>query len=298
MGGYDMNVFKNMHPLPNFFYIISVVVIVMITQNPILCFMSLVCSWLFTLTQTSFIQAVKSLLFYIPLLILIGITNPLFVSKGMTILFYLGGKSFTLESLIYGFSIGAMLVSVLLWFKGYNLTMDSDKSVYLFSKAIPKLSIVITMALRFVPMYMQRFKQVRQTQKTLGLFCNDKLTTKIKNNLSVFFAVFAWSIEKAIDTADSMKARAYGTRKRVCYNRFKFSYKDVVFLIVSMICCGSIIALFCLGLAEYSFYPYMSQLYKGVGSLILYILCGAYMLLPVVMEIKEEMKWKYLKLKS
>lgn len=282
-----MHVFEKMHPLPIFVYMVTIVTTTMLTLNPIIFGISFVCSWLFCAVIGRLRLALSGLLFYIPMLALIGFTNPLFSHNGITILFYIGDQQVTLESLLYGFAIGGMLISILLWLKDYSMIMSSDKSLYLFAKVIPKLSLVISMSLRFVPLFVQRLKKVRQTQKTLGLFCSHNYFVKIKSHLQVFFSVFSWAIENAIDTADSMKARGYVGKGRSNFSIFNFGIKDAIFLAFSIICFGAVITLACFGKMEFGFYPYLSDLYSGVWSGVMYAVCAVMMITPFLMEVKE-----------
>ena len=102
-------------------------------------------------------RAVKFNFFYmIPMLLLIALINPIFSHEGATVLFYFQDTSITLESLLYGIAAAVMFVSVIIWFSCYNAVMTSDKFIYLFGKAIPSLSLIFSMVLRFIPMLKER----------------------------------------------------------------------------------------------------------------------------------------------
>ncbi|MEG1609107.1 MAG: energy-coupling factor transporter transmembrane component T [Clostridia bacterium] len=304
-----MKVFEKMHPLPIFVYMVAVVTTTMLTLNPIIFAISFVGSWLFCLVIAKPKLAVDGLIFYIPMLILIAFSNPFFSHNGITVLFWVGDRPFTLESLLYGCAIGGMLISILMWLKDYNMVMSSSKSICLFAKVAPKVGLVVSMALRFVPLFVDRLKKVKQTQKTLGLFCSEKYFVNIKNHLQVFFSVFAWAIENAIDTADSMSARGYignkknkfkasGTHKRrAVFSIFRFGARDALFLSFAIICFGAIIALAICGQLEFSFYPYMTTLYSGAWSAVTYAVCAIMMTMPFFVEVKEMIKWKFLQSK-
>lgn len=85
--------------------------------------------------------------------LLVAVTNPLFSHNGVTPLFYLNGNPVTLEAFVYGAAIAVMVVGVMLWCRCYSAVMTSDKFLYLFGRAIPKLALVLSMALRFIPMF-------------------------------------------------------------------------------------------------------------------------------------------------
>lgn len=92
--------------------------------------------------------------YVLPVMVLAAAVNPAFSHAGATILTYLpSGNPLTLESLAYGLGAGAMLGGVMLWFACCTKVMTADKLVYLFGRAAPALSLVLSMTLRFVPRF-------------------------------------------------------------------------------------------------------------------------------------------------
>lgn len=61
-----------------------------------------------------------------------------------------------------------MLCAVVLWFVCFNRVITSDKFVYLFGRVIPALSLVLSMTLRFVPLFRRQLETVRQAQFCIG----------------------------------------------------------------------------------------------------------------------------------
>lgn len=115
--------------------------------------------------------------FYLPLFLLVAVTNPLFSHNGVTPLFFMNGNPVTLEAVVYGVFISVMVVGVLFWCKCYNEIMTEDKFLYLFGRIIPKMSLVLSMALRFVPMFKRQMKNVSRAQKAMGLYSQKAMLT-------------------------------------------------------------------------------------------------------------------------
>lgn len=87
--------------------------------------------------------------YMIPLILLTALINPAFSHQGVTILTYFpSGNPLTLESIMYGIMAAFMLVTVICWFSCFNCVISSDKMVYLFGKAAPVLSLILSMTLR------------------------------------------------------------------------------------------------------------------------------------------------------
>ena len=76
-----------------------------------------------------------SLVFLLPMILLIVLVNPVFNHEGMTILTYFPWDNpLTLESIVYGIASAFLLSSTVLWFSSFNAVITSDKVVFLFGR--------------------------------------------------------------------------------------------------------------------------------------------------------------------
>ena len=100
-----------------------------------------------------------------------ALLNPMFNHYGVTPLLYIesSGNWVTLEAMVYGIVLGCVLFIMILWFSCYNQIMTSDKFIYLFGRIIPAMSLMLSMALRFVPHFMAQLKVIRNGQKCVGM---------------------------------------------------------------------------------------------------------------------------------
>lgn len=234
----NSDTFSGYHPLVNFLYFGLVIGFSMFFMHPVCLFISLICSC-FYYYKLKGGQAVRfSLRFALPMLLLAAIINPVFNHAGAVILCYLPtGNPLTLESILYGFAAGCMLASVLLWFACYNEVMTSDKFIYLFGRIIPALSLVLSMALRFVPKFKAQLEQVRASQAGIGRDTkNGSPFRRMKNAITCFSIMVTWSLENAIETADSMKSRGYGLKGRTAFSIYSFSERDKEVMIWLLFC--------------------------------------------------------------
>lgn len=71
----------------------------------------------------------------------------MFNHYGVTMLYYVksSGNWITLEALVYGVVLGAVMFVVIQWFSCYNKVMTTDKFIYLFGRIIPALSLILSM---------------------------------------------------------------------------------------------------------------------------------------------------------
>ncbi len=283
-----MNTFKNFHPVTLICYYIYIFLISMLTFNPVYLLSGFIGSFLFTTTNNDSRFSYKSLTGYFILFVLISITNPLFSHNGATPLFFINDSRITLEAIIYGMCLGLMIIEILFVFKSFNLVFSSDKLIYLFGKKLPKLGLVISMSLNFVPKFVKSFKDIYSNQRYFG-----GEQGRIKSDLLSFSSVITQSLENSIDLLDSMKARGYGLKPRTFYSTFKFTLYDGIYLIIMS-------ALFILSMSgiifkstEVTFYPYIGFAKLNSIAIISYISFFVLSLLPFIFQLKEGLKWKY-----
>ncbi len=285
--------FATIHPAVLMVYFLSEIVISMFSTNPIILGVGLVGGLLFFLMIQDIKVFLKDLTFYIPMFLLITIINPLFSHNGVTPLFFMNGNPVTMEAIIYGMDIALMLMAVIYWCKCYSLIMTTDKFLYLFGKAIPKLSLVLSMALRFIPLFKEKLHEIRNVQSSIGLYDRKGFVNKITSELKVFSALITWSLENSVETASSMKARGYGLKGRTHFSMYKFRSRDLIYLLAIVIFFGIVIVGMAMGVTDFSFYPEISNFNFGISQVIVYISFALLSFIPFVSEVWEVIVWKY-----
>ena len=220
--------FSGFHPLVNFLYFALVLAFSMFFMHPVSLALSLCCAVAYHVYLKGSRAVRFSLVYMLPMLLLAAVINPAFNHEGATILTYLpSGNPLTLESIFYGIAAAMMLVCVISWFACYTEVMTSDKFVYLFGRIIPALSLVLSMTLRFVPRFKAQLDVVREAQRSVGREGdNGSLPQRIKSAVTVLSILITWSLENAIETADSMRSRGYGLPGRTAYSIYRFDARD------------------------------------------------------------------------
>ena len=294
-----MNEFKTYHPIVNFIYFALVIGFSCLFMHPVCLFLSLVCGFTYSVTLKG-VKAVKiNLIYMLPMLLLTALINPLFNHAGSTIIQYFpNGNPLTLESIIYGLCAAVMLSSVICHFSCYNEVMTSDKLIYLFGKIIPAVSLVFSMTLRFVPRFMAQLKVVSDAQRCLGHdMSSGSVVKRAKNGLAILSIMATWSLENAIETADSMKSRGYGLPGRTAFSIYSFDNRDKNVLILILLLGAYTFAGNLFGGMSFQYFPSLigADLTAFHTSVFLsyFLLCS----LPIILEIKEAKKWKALRSK-
>ena len=309
--------FKGYHPLVNVLFFISVIAFGMLLRHPVYLVISFISSMAYYLKLSGKVGRKTVFRFLLPMLLFVILINSFFNHYGVTTLFVLpSGNNFTFEALVMGFVSGITVVSVIQWFFCYNEVVTEDKFMHIFGRILPKGALVVSMILRFVPLYRRRYKEISQARKYMGQNESNNFIVKMKNTFKNIGILVSWSFENAIETADSMKARGYGLKGRTYYSRFQWHTGDTLALILLVL----FDALIIFGLVSNSAYciynPYViinqpSEIgttyiinelnltinpfgFLSIISLISFtLLC----FLPLTIDLKEDIKWHRLQSK-
>ena len=101
-----------------------------------------------------------------------------------------------MEALVYGVVLGAVMFVVIQWFSCYNKVMTSDKFNYLFGRLIPALSLILSMALRFVPRFTGQLKVIRNGQKSMGRDVSEgSLFNRIRAGFNMLSILVTWALD-------------------------------------------------------------------------------------------------------
>ena len=285
--------FDACHPAVNLLYFALVLTFTMIILNP-LCIAVSLCAALWCAAQLNGGAAGRlTALWLAPTAIFAALVNLAFNHQGATILAYLpSGNPLTLESIAYGFAAAAMLAAGVLWFSCWNTVMTSDKLMHLFGRVVPALSLLLSMTLRFVPRFQAKLREVTAARRGMGLYAEKGRLQKLKSAVTVFSAKVTWSLENAVETADSMKARGYGAKRRTTFHLFRFDGRDARTLGLILAVAGVCITARAFGHGYMEFYPAMTPVVLGSASYTMFAFYAVLMFLPGILETKEGIRWR------
>jgi energy-coupling factor transport system permease protein len=288
--------FSGYHPLVNFLYFLLVLLFGMCFMHPVCLVISLGSATAYNLYLKGRKGLLFSLRFLLPMMVLAAILNPAFNHEGITILTYTpNGNPVTLESLIYGVASAFMLASVVQWFSCYNEVMTSDKFLYLFGRVIPALSLILSMTLRFVPRFTAQLKTIRTAQKCIGRDVSDGgLVQRMKQGITILSILVTWSLENAIQTADSMKSRGYGLPGRTAFSIYRMDGRDRSALLWLGFCLWYILFAWAGGGMDFRYYPSLKGTPLSPFTLSFFLVYLALCLTPLILNGREDVKWKRL----
>lgn len=295
--------FSMCHPLLNLFYFGVVLLFTMFNQHPVFLGISYAGAFAYAILLNGWRKTLKqSLLLTLPGLLIVALLNPMFNHYGVTMLYYIesSGNWITLEALVYGLVLGAVMFIVIQWFSCYNKVMTSDKFIYLFGRIIPALSLVLSMALRFVPRFLRQLKMIRNGQKAMGRDISEgPVLSRIRYGLQILSILVTWALENAIETSDSMRSRGYGLHGRTAFSIYRLTRRDC-FLGILMIGLFAVFTAGCTNGAAYAVYDprivmagFSFQGYTApvkispLLAMLTYLSFGLFCFLPVFLELYE-----------
>ena len=292
-----MRYFDRLHPISAFIYFSAAVMITMLTRHPVIVSLSFSFSLLFYYLIAGNGLFFKSLLFSIPAILIITLSNPVFSHKGATPIFFVNNTPVTAESLIYGFFSSIMILAIFYWIKSCSEIIRSDKTVYLFGRVSPVLSLTLSMSIEGVAKVGRYYRQIEEAQKGLGLYPESGIWNKLRLRMRIFSTLITVCLEKAAEGASSMLSRGYGLPGRSTAQKYRADIFDICFGGFSLLLFLTSALLIFTGGADSSFYPHFTISLTEDKSVYLYLCVFSLFSLSVISEIKENIKWHYLKSK-
>lgn len=282
-----MNIgFKSVHPVGALAFFVFAFAFCLISSNPFSLGLCVLCGAIYDLTLQKKKTVSYIFKFLLPMTVLVTVFNGIFSHYGVTVLFVMhNGNNFTLEALVYGFVTGVRLGGMLLWLDCFNEVLTSEKIIFLFGRISPRLALVISMVLRFIPLIRTQSAEISTAQKGIGASDGKSFFAKVKSASRRLSILVSWTLEKGVDTSDSMRARGYGLRGRTSFNRYNFSLSDAVVTGLSAVAFAVSIVLYKKLSAEYN--PIIDIPVPDVISVSALVLFAAVLLMPVIIDLKN-----------
>lgn len=185
--------------------------------------------WLFLITFLIHVLTTRGTVLYtLPLL------NWTITSEGMT------------NGMLYSIRLGVLIIIAAL------LTMTTapieltDSLEKLFSPLkrlkvpVHEFALMMTLALRFVPILLREAERIRNAQLSRGLSLEGNLMRRIRNIVPMILPLMVAAIRRADELAVAMEARNYaGGSGRTTYRKLGFAPHDYALLAGTMVCvCG------------------------------------------------------------
>ena len=291
--------FSTYHPLINFLYFALVLVFAMFLMHPVCLAISCMSAFAYSV----YLNKRKAIRFgvrvLLPMMLFTALLNPAFNHEGVNILAYLpSGNPLTFESIAYGVAAAVMMMAVMNWFSCFNVVMTADKFVYLFGRAIPALSLILSMSLRFVPRFKAQIKVVANAQRCIGRdVSSGNILQRARHGIRILSIMVTWALENAIETADSMKSRGYGLAGRTAFSIFRFDRRDRLALAYLLAIGVYVIIGAGQGGMYFRYFPTVKGVDLSPYTASMFAAYAALCLLPLILNVREDFKWKVIRSK-
>lgn len=190
----------------------------------------------------------------------------------------IGRPIVTMEAIAYGAVMALKLIITISAFAFINLTVHPDNIMLVFLKMkFPQKSVFITsLSTRFIPCLVDDVQRIGDAYRTRGMqFNSGNWLSKLKKRAGVILPLLTNSLDRSIQVAEAMEARAFGTGyQRSFYKNITFSRLDVFILTICAIPLVLGIILRIMNYGGYQFYPILGEINPSFFEMILLIIWG------------------------
>jgi energy-coupling factor transport system permease protein len=285
------------HPAAAFLPFAAVICFTMLSFHPVYSAISLLCAFISALIINGRKAVRLSLLLCLPLFIVTVIINTAFNQNGITVLFYWGDRPIVLEGLVFGICSAAALSAVVLWFSCYSTVIDSEKFLYLSGGISPAVALLVSLTLEQASQMRRKAIQINDAQ--IGLYGDERKKFKQRLRLAMLkiSVLLSWSMEDSLQTADSMHSRGFGTGKSTKMTPYILGRRDISLIIFSMILICICVFYAVMGKISFRYYPVLQDVNSDSLNMIGYLCFLLMFSIPMLVELKEAIKWRYYMLK-
>lgn len=229
--------FERCHPAVNFIFFAAVIAGTVVFQHPVFLALSVSCAVAYSIKRIGWKAAAFDALL-LPCVIAFALYYSSYHHFGITVLYQnFIDNNMTLESLVYGCVIGFVCMGVIVWFSCIYSIVTTDKVVYLFGKASPRLSLFLAILLRMVPRIKKEARKINTAQQGIGKGVNQgNLWQRTINGMRIFYILITWTIDALSTASDSMRSRGSSLRGRTAFSIYRFDNRDRAYVIGLFAC--------------------------------------------------------------
>lgn len=286
--------FEKCHPAVNFIYFSAVIAGTILFNHPIFLLISVFCACLYSVKRGGF----KAVIFdaaLLPLMAVFALYYSNYNHFGVTVLDQNRiGNNMTLESIVYGFVLGSTVAGVLMWFSCVHSVVTTDKVVYLFGKASPRLSLFLAILLRMVPRIKKEAKKINTAQQGIGRGANQgNLFQRLRNSIRIFSMLITWTIDSLTMASESMRSRGSSLRGRKAFSIYRFDNRDRAYVIGLFACLTLTAMAVILNQTDILYDPRIVMPSVNAMSYLFYMGYAALCLMPLGLELWTQYRfWK------
>ncbi len=263
------NLIHKLHPLTTVVFVIVVFLLALVFSHPVYLLGLLLVIGTVIVAAGHYGEWKSYLKFSLVMIAIIIIVNGLFVHAGQTIIFTgpqigsLGKVKVSLEALAFGAGMGIRLLVIISAFCLYTYAVHPDKVMKLFGRG-SKSVLIMTLSTRLFPLMVKDYYRIIEVQRCRGVkFDQGRWWQRARNMLPIVSILLVSSLERALQLAESMHARGYGSGPRSSYSRELWRPRD--YLILTAVALGLVMGIWAAlqGWSSYSYYPRLPAIHTA-----------------------------------
>ena len=271
--------FSRLHPLATIVLFGCEVVLAAFSFQPLCALIAFVGAELCIVQLFDTKHAVRQLVWYVPIIVLMTVTNPFFSASGSTVLYSFGHTQLYAESFVYGATSGLVLVSTLSWLECLFVVVSPLELLQRSSVRFPGLQLVLSLSVQLMPQLLSDLTVTQQIQSanTAARRCDSAARAHRQSNVlgqsrlssarktiaqsaTTINAVCMSSLEKSMSTFQSIVSRGWGMAgHRSRWNAEVLdAYDTVALLVFTFLSVIAAVSLYML-VQAWQFYPTMPE---------------------------------------
>ena len=255
-----------LNPFAKLAWVASVFVLALIIDNPVFLLFLFLSTLAPVLAARVWVEWRGFMKFALFLCLAIIIVNALVSYHGTHVLAQapfslpiMGTPRITLEAIVFGAAMSLRLLAIVSAFAVLTFTVDPDDIMLSMIKLrLPYRSVLVTaLSTRFVPTLIDDAERIRDGQRARALDLDKgNLFRRVRGSISVIVPLLSNSLDRAVQVAEAMEARAFGSgKKRTYYKDIAFGRLDAVTLAFGFAPCAFGILIVALGYGDYQYFP-------------------------------------------
>ena len=266
----DTNIHR-LHPVVKLTWGISFIVLSLIFDHPLYILTLLFSLVLVMKSAGIWREWTSALKLFIWLGVSIIVVNALISYQGNHVLAaaplilpVIGRPMITMEAIAFGGVMAMKLMGIISAFIFINLTVHPDDIMSVLLKLrFPYKSVLVTsMSTRFIPCLVEDVQRITDAYRTRGVLMDTgNWMRRLKRRTVIIVPLLTNSLDRAVQVAEAMEARAFGTgKKRTFFRDIKMSRIDLVTLIAAVFPLAAAIVLRIMEYSSYQFYPTLEKI--------------------------------------
>ncbi len=284
--------FDSYHPMINMIFFLAVIVFTAMFRQPVFLAISYAASFIYSV-KLGGVRALVLNMILIPLIACYALFYASYNHFGVTNIGETAiGNMVTLESLIFGFVIGMIIASEVMWFSCVHVIVSTDKITFILGRITPRLSLFFSIILRTVPRLKDRARKINTAQRAIGRGADQGPWFCRAANLARLLSILTtWMMENFIESSDSMKSRGYTLKGRTAFSIYRFDNRDRSFVIALFFAVTVLLAGFALDQTKTLYDPQIIINPITPMSYMFYTAYAFFCLLPMILQMIGEKKF-------